>query len=225
MAVFRNKDEQIFAPNGAAAHVLPQFLAVAAEDIKRDFAGERLLQLLRSVAPGIIDMTGGQLARFAARVKMLGVINLRNPEDVMSLRAVFLRHTGIATDPAQPRHRMEIGFHLAPRFRRIKVRTQHRKSWQGAQKASLLVNIIAVVHQNDAVILRQTDEMAKKVFQIGALFGIQRIEIASTNLHTQSGIECIQICRRVFGCEQEYFHYIRVFCNSIVLGRSGIPHP
>ena len=43
MTILWNKNKQILASDGAAAHFFPQFLAVAAEDIESDLAGECFL--------------------------------------------------------------------------------------------------------------------------------------------------------------------------------------
>ena len=59
----------------------------------------------------------------------------------------------------------------------------------------MAVDVVAVVHQHDAVVVLQFDEVVEEGADVGALFVVQRVEVAGANLHAQGGVQAVQVGR------------------------------
>ena len=59
----------------------------------------------------------------------------------------------------------------------------------------MAVDVVAVVHQDDAVVVLEFDEVGEEGADIGALFVVQRVEVAGANLDAQGGVQAVQVGR------------------------------
>ena len=194
VVVFGDVEEEVFAADQAAAHVLPEGVFVERFEVYRLF-GEGMVHGVGVVAGAVVEVADGLSQCFGAGVEVFGVIDLRDPKDVMPLAAVFLGDSEVAANPAHPRHGAKVGFHSAPRFRRVVFEAQHGERWQGAEEAAVLVDIVAVIHHDDAVVMLQLDEMVKESADVGTLFVVQFVEVAGADLEAQRGIEAVEVGR------------------------------
>ena len=194
MVVFGDVDEEVFAADKAAAHVLPEGVFVERFEVYRLF-GEGMVHGVGVVAGAVVEVAGGLSQCFGAGVEVFGVIDLRQPEDVVPRPAVFLRDGKVAAYPAQPRHDVEVFFHFFAPLRGVVFEAEHGERRQGAQEEAVAVDVVAVVHQHDAVVVLQFDEVVEEGADVGALFVVQRVEVAGANLHAQGGVQAVQVGR------------------------------
>ena len=133
VVVFGDVEEEVFAADKAAAHVLPEGVFVERFEVYRLF-GEGMAHGVGVVAGAVVEVAGGLSQCFGAGVEVFGVIDLRQPKDVVPRPAVFLRDGKVAAYPAQPRHDVEVFFHFFAPLRGVVFEAQHGKRRQGAQE-------------------------------------------------------------------------------------------
>ena len=94
VVVFGDVEEEVFAADQAAAHVLPEGVFVERFEVYRLF-GEGMAHGVGVVAGAVVEVAGGLSQCFGAGVEVFGVIDLRQPKRCRApARCILARRQG-----------------------------------------------------------------------------------------------------------------------------------